>query len=531
MSKKIDHDEDDRDSSDYEPIDEEVEEEVEEVEEEEVQEFTETIIYEKEVESEQQFQQEYITEQIPTTINGIPDSMKIDYEEVYPHNAGSSENPHEMEEAEKVYYENEMEDLVYHEIYGEGSEQKLGNDKRIRNIIGSTASCIVCQRTESEKIRLFKWPKSEELREQWLHFFRIPQRVLNSHHEPYICCYHFSSDTFVMMDDRIFWKMTALPKYRQRRPGLTEPFPWEPNAKKLDHQMMNQPSTSTQTLGYRIRYRMPYSKHKSRTAHQVAVMTPVSQPHLFYEFHFNRYGLNNTKFYACLNCRKAKTESGIRDVIRTIHLDGFKFLSSGDPFNGHHFACRPHNVYDLKSAWRPIPGQSNELNVFQNVVYVDDNSGESVEWHSVTRPDDENPEEVVHSKEGEPPLILYDNFENPISEEIIETEYVIDDPPAEVPASEYPELEPEPEPEPEPETEMELDLNPENEKFQEKTSKKPRIKCHLCSKSNFPSTRSFVNHLQKHIVEEKSCKKCQKKVSCDSRAMCIRKGICEDCLV
>ncbi|EGT39817.1 hypothetical protein CAEBREN_14325 [Caenorhabditis brenneri] len=511
MSKRIDHDEDDRDSSEYEEMEEEEEEVV----------VTEHVFpepYEKEIE--QQFQQEYPI--------GIPESMKIEYEEVYPHNTGSVDNPHDIIEAEKVYYENEMEDLVYHEIYGEGgSEQKV--DKRIRNIIGSSASCIVCQRTESEKIRLFKWPKSEELREQWLHFFRIPQSVLNGTPEPYICCYHFTSDTFVMMDDRIFWKMTALPKYRHRRPGIADPFPWEPGMKmKLEQQMLNQPSTSGG--GYRIRYRMPYNKHKSRTPHQVAIMTPNAQPHLFYEFHFNRYGLNNTKFYACLNCRKAKSESGIRDVIRTIHLDGFKFLSSGDPFSGHHFACRPHNVYDLKSTWRPVPGQSGESNVYQDIVYMDENSGESVEWHSVTRPGEEveveEEEEVVvpeaQSKQlEEPPLILYDNFEEPITEEVIEADYVIEEPTAaEEEDLSFPHLEPE----------VEIP-KPSSPVKPSSSSKKLRMKCHLCSKSNFSSTQNFVNHLQKHILDEKPCKKCQKRVSCDSKAACIRRNICENCFV
>lgn len=151
-----------------------------------------------------------------------------------------------------------------------------------------------------------------------------------------------------MMEDRIFWKMTALPKYRQRRPGVSEPFPWEPEAKMKLEQMLNAQGPSSESIGYKIRYRMPYNKHKSRAVHKVAIMSPTEQPHLYYEFHFNRHGLNNTKFYACLNCRKAKTESSIRDVIRTIHLDGHKFLSGGDPFSGHHFACRPHNIYDYR---------------------------------------------------------------------------------------------------------------------------------------------------------------------------------------
>uniref|UniRef100_A0A8R1DUJ7 THAP-type domain-containing protein n=1 Tax=Caenorhabditis japonica TaxID=281687 RepID=A0A8R1DUJ7_CAEJA len=333
MERTIDHDEEGRESSEYEDMDDEDDE------------------FRKEIEFPLPQTQQFIDDQLPTSsghqLDEIPAAMNIEYEEVYPHNC--VDDPHDtVQAAEKVYYENEMEDLVYNEIYGEGgNEQKIGTDKRIRNIVGTSACCIVCQRSESEKIRLFKWPKSEELREQWLHFFRLPASAINGTTEPYICCYHFPADTFVMVEDRIFWKMTALPKYRHRRPGLAEPFPWEAAAKlKMEQQLLAQ--TSTETLGYKIRYRMPFNKHKTRNVHQVAVMIPIASPHLYYEYHFNRYGLNNTKFYACLNCRKAKTESGIRDVIRTIHLDGNKFLSSGDPFNGHHFACRPHNIYDYR---------------------------------------------------------------------------------------------------------------------------------------------------------------------------------------
>ncbi|CAI2348160.1 unnamed protein product [Caenorhabditis sp. 36 PRJEB53466] len=503
MSRRIDHDEDGRDSSEYEEMDDE-EEEVEEPE-------KEHVVYVK-----SQFEpEEYIEEQEPSTSqhNQMEEEtvpINIEYEEVYPHNTVQVVHPHEMVEAEKNYYENEMEDLVYHEIYGEGSDQqKLEVGKRIRDSVGTNATCLVCQRSESEKIRLFKWPKSEDLREQWLHFFRMPTSVFHSMPEPYICCYHFSADTFVMMDDRIFWKMTAVPKYRQRRPGLAEPFPWEPAAKlKLDQPMINRANT-TESFGFKIRYRLPYNKHKNRNVHQVAVMIPIAQPHLYYEFHFNRYGLRNTKFYACLNCRKAKAESGIRDVIRTIHLDGNKFLSNGDPFNGHHFACRPHNIYDCKSSWRPMPGQTTENHFLDDIVYVDER-GNSLEWDTVTRPADEaiTKFEDTERKEEEAQMEMYAaTFDDPMYEEVIRT---VDDPP--VLDMEYPQEE----------TVVET-------KPVKLIRKQSRIKCHLCLKNGFSSTHGLVEHLQKHIAEEKNCKRCSKRISCDSRTICIRRGVCESC--
>ncbi|UMM22304.1 hypothetical protein L5515_003583 [Caenorhabditis briggsae] len=499
MSKRIDHDEEDRDSSEYEQMEDE---------EEDVERFPQQqALYAKE---DDHFQPQYITEQVPTTSNQMELPLQIDYEEVYPHSTVPVDNSYNILEDGKVYYENEMEDLVYHEIYGEGSDQKIEMDKRIRNIIGSSASCIVCQRTQSEKIRLFTWPKSEELRVQWLHFFRLPSSVLNSTHESYICCYHFSSDAFIMMDDKICWKKTALPKYRHRRPGLSEPFPWEPSMKiKLSQEIAT-------SAGYRIRYRMPFNKHKTRKVHEVAILTPIAQPHLYYEFHFNRYGLNNTKFYACLSCRKAKTESGIRDVIRTIHLDGYKFLSSGDPFNGHHFACRPHNVYDSKSMWRPVPGQNEDNNAYQGVEYMD-TAGESLEWNSMVRPGEGGD---VATKDEEPPIILYENFENPISEEVIETDYVLER--AATDQVGYPQ-------DPQEEEEEEERIAHNNQSHRKSLSRKARIKCHLCMKSNFSSTQSFVAHLQKHIIDEKPCKKCENLISCDSPSICIRRNLCEKC--
>lgn len=73
--KKIDHDEDDRDSSEYEEMDDDGEEAEIDMEQHEM-------IYEKDIEPVEQFQQEYISDQEPTSSNHeeIPVSMKIDYE-------------------------------------------------------------------------------------------------------------------------------------------------------------------------------------------------------------------------------------------------------------------------------------------------------------------------------------------------------------------------------------------------------------------------------------------------------------------
>lgn len=78
----------------------------------------------------EQFPEQFLEHQEPTSsthMEQVPVSMNIEYEEVYPQQVL---HQNDINEAGKVYYENEMEDLVYHEIYGEESEQqKLGHDK------------------------------------------------------------------------------------------------------------------------------------------------------------------------------------------------------------------------------------------------------------------------------------------------------------------------------------------------------------------------------------------------------------------
>uniref|UniRef100_A0A914RB14 Uncharacterized protein n=1 Tax=Parascaris equorum TaxID=6256 RepID=A0A914RB14_PAREQ len=56
------------------------------------------------------------------------------------------------------------------------------------------------------------------------------------------------------------------------------------------------------------------------------------------------------------NCVVSKPR--IKDYIRTIHLDGNRLLSRGDPFSGHHFACKP--IFDV-----PHTDDDNASNDFQ----------------------------------------------------------------------------------------------------------------------------------------------------------------------
>ncbi|CAB3401429.1 unnamed protein product [Caenorhabditis bovis] len=359
---------------------------------------------------------------------------------------------------------NESSDVIYHSIV-EGP------------------ACIVCGRGESEKIRLFRWPKNQRIRTNWIHFFRLRPEILQTGDECFICSFHFAADTFIMVSGKIYWKATPMPKYRARRPCNTEPFPWEQSAKDkpiAEKAQSEQPQ-------YKIRYRMSYNKYKSRSSHPVAVLSPVNEPHLFYEFHYNRTSTNNTKFYSCLNCRRAKAKSGIRDVIRTIHLDNCRLLSQHDPFLGHHFACRPHNVYDDSSSWRSISDRPNDQRFVDDVVYVDEH-GNPIQW--------ENCERISSTMEFEPAEDPHEVFA--LDEHILEMDA----------DSKYYSHQPE---------------------VKQKGDRIKKLKCHLCFRRSFNSTKEFADHLQFHVMNETNCKKCQSRISCDDPPLLTRRQLCKTC--
>ena len=75
---------------------------------------------------------------------------------------------------------------------------------------------------------------------------------------------------------------------------------------------------------------------------------------------------------------------------------------------------------NYRSQWRPIASQNEENGIYQSVEYMDP-TGESLEWHSVIRPEVETPDDDVSHSRDDPPVMLFDNFENPITEEVMET--------------------------------------------------------------------------------------------------------------
>ncbi|CAD6199269.1 unnamed protein product [Caenorhabditis auriculariae] len=408
--------------------------------------------------------------------------------------------------------------------------------------------CVVCGRTESEKIRLFKWPKSPELRAKWIRFFKMKPAAVNAPSSVYICCFHFLAETFIMVENRIFWKATAMPKYRLRRPCITESFPWEAQYKAPAIRT----TAAQNTVEYKIRYRMPYSKHKSRNSHEVAVLSPAAHPHLFYEFSYNRTTVQNTKFYACLTCRRAKIDSGIRDVIRTIHLDGVKLLSKGDPFSGHHFACRPHNAYDYKASWRVPLASSYEAE--QEIVYVDE-GGMPIVWDDAECEPEDRAEDIrileYHHEEPPPEEMMLDPHEHEVAEVLVVDHQMksegdemyahlqplqeagpsqaVDELPQTILAPEPADVEFYEYKQDEPSEGKPLAKRPCLDSATEKSNHlRVHWRCQLCPEE-FSVTTEFIVHLQWHVEQEIDCRVCGIRISVDEDPKHMQEGICPKC--
>ncbi|VDM60966.1 unnamed protein product [Angiostrongylus costaricensis] len=206
--------------------------------------------------------------------------------------------------------------------------------------------CLVCGRTPTPRVRLFKWPKDLQLRKSWLTFFHLGMDYLENCKDPYICSIHFDADQFLYEGDRIFWKQNPFPRFRRRRSMLAEPFPWdldEITTRKLPIQSSHPIRLNRGVAhGCKVTFREAYFKSKSKSSHPVAVVSLPDNRSIFYEFSYTRTSpIDSSKFYSCLTCRRAKAETRIKDVIRTIHIKDGIVRSRGDPFYGHHVACRP----------------------------------------------------------------------------------------------------------------------------------------------------------------------------------------------
>ncbi|VDM44925.1 unnamed protein product [Toxocara canis] len=238
------------------------------------------------------------------------------------------------------------------------SGQSQGVDARrgvipIATQIQSRPRCTVCRRFQDGCVRLFRWPRDVKVRRKWCAFFGIDENEVALNLETsYICSWHFDPDQFLYSDQKVYWAPDVCPRHKIRRPANFEPFPWELASNTTT--ITNCTAGTENKLGQRRRPKLPppkatdiffrQSKYRiaGKTKHPVAVLRLPNDPLFCYEFSYNRTSqIDGTKFYACLQCRKAKAETRVKDYIRTIHLDGARLLSRGDPFAGHHFACKP----------------------------------------------------------------------------------------------------------------------------------------------------------------------------------------------
>ncbi|GMS89513.1 hypothetical protein PENTCL1PPCAC_11688, partial [Pristionchus entomophagus] len=247
----------------------------------------------------------------------------------------------EMEEDEDALYETGIVDdtrgLIYHspDVIDKASDP-FGFSR-----------CLSCGRGYTHKYRLFPWPASDEIRRKWCQILELNfDKIHLSLDSSFLCASHFNPRDFICSADftQIIWRSQAKPKsphfIRNSRLDVPEVYEWEKHYRLPIHH----PKPKLKPEDFIIKFRN--SKYKvtntSKTLHPVAIISSTAKPQFQYEFSYTRTSaIDGTKFYSCLHCRKAKTETGDKDNIRTIHLSGSKLLSVGDPLTGHHHACTP----------------------------------------------------------------------------------------------------------------------------------------------------------------------------------------------
>ncbi|VDP05965.1 unnamed protein product [Heligmosomoides polygyrus] len=251
------------------------------------------------------------------------------------------------EDDEDEYEEMEEEDgdndaIPFHEVTHFADRREVESADQCEPFTTTPPHCLVCGRTRTPKTRLFKWPDDASLRRSWLAFFHLELDALEHCKVPYICNIHFDANQFLYEGNRIFWKRDPYPRYRQRRSVLAEPFPWELE-QNFEKKLFQQPSENFRCPRLKhgaihdhlVTFRESYYKSKTKSSHPVAVVSLPENPNVFYEFSYTRTSsIDSSKFYSCLTSR-------VKDVIRTIHIKDGAIQSRGDPFWGHHFACRP----------------------------------------------------------------------------------------------------------------------------------------------------------------------------------------------
>ncbi|VDL70018.1 unnamed protein product [Nippostrongylus brasiliensis] len=229
--------------------------------------------------------------------------------------------------------------------------------------------CLVCGRTSTPKTRLFKWPDDLQLRRAWLAFFHMGMSVLENCKVPYICNIHFDANQFLYEGDHIYWNREPFPRYRQRRSVLAEPFPWELKqsfAKKHPQNLQSLRPRYAASHEHRVTFRESYFKSKLARMNLLCTIKSSTTlvPAASLEHANDIVELNSSQSQCTKN--RGMNDARVKDVIRTIHIKDDTIQSRGDPFWGHHFACRP-----FSSAILPSPAHQEPPHV-AFVEYNDD---------------------------------------------------------------------------------------------------------------------------------------------------------------
>ncbi|CAI4231200.1 unnamed protein product [Auanema sp. JU1783] len=371
----------------------------------------------------------------------------------------------EDEEDDEVGYESQPRETNEFECLEEVNCSTEGTDRK--------PACSICGRSYSSKYLLFRWPVDHRMRITWA--AEIGLREAPTDDNAFICAIHFSSSDFSFINGRIFWEKGSFPRYKSSRPSNEPPFPWERQRTEYPKPNRTEAKLVVDHSNYQVSYRRSFYKNKRRNSHEVAVISKLDT-NTYLEFSYNRTSqLDGTKFYSCLGCRKAKAESDVKDVIRTIHIDGTAILSKDDPFYGHHYACFPIQSEPHLKNYRPAIPQPMHMDMgvvyaSGDVIYVDEevNPNESV-WDSVDNSSLINLDEIP--------------FYGELSQQTKE-----------------------------PPPKQRSRPIPKQKNCNEWKNRKP--KCHLCFLV-LPSTLQLIKHLENHVNNPVRCRKCEHKIPVD----------------
>uniref|UniRef100_A0A0N5A278 THAP-type domain-containing protein n=1 Tax=Parastrongyloides trichosuri TaxID=131310 RepID=A0A0N5A278_PARTI len=229
-------------------------------------------------------------------------------------------------------------------------EEYISKDEIFEILRTNIPQCYICLRTQSNKVRLFKWPRVEEKRKMWCDFFQIDEHeIIADFANTFICSLHFEPKQFIYKDNKIFWTSNVFPLIVDPIEENVGIYPWEEeeNTKNIQEEHLNELlicatkkfiDKSVISISFRDSNFRPTGKIRK---HPVAIVKDIRYPSFYYEFSHNRTSSNGTNFYYCLSCRKMKDKTGIKDNIRTISIKNGKVTTSAHPFTRHHSHCSP----------------------------------------------------------------------------------------------------------------------------------------------------------------------------------------------